>query len=114
MNPVFGAARQATGTVDTPPEVAHPPSAPLPPQCIRYRFAGGIVNNESVKGKRLDQVRDGRAAVKCQMPGKDVAQFDSSEVYHRRTVAYRSDMKPKIAQRRANRHMVRLSDSRHG
>jgi hypothetical protein len=56
MNPVFSAARQATGTVDTPREVAHPPPAPLPTQRIRYRFAGGIVNIESVKGKRLNQV----------------------------------------------------------
>jgi hypothetical protein len=109
MNAVFGAARQATGAVDTPSEVAHPPPAPLPPQRIRDRFAGGIVNSESVKGKRLDQIRDGRAAVQCQMPGEDVAQFDSSQVFHRRTVAHRSDMKPKFAQRRAIRHLVRLS-----
>jgi len=93
MNPVFGAARQASGTVDTPGEVAHPPAAPLPPQRIRDRFAGGIVNIESVKGKRLDQVRDGRATVKCQMPGEDIAQFDSSQIFHRRTVAHGSDMK---------------------
>ena len=73
MNPVFSAARQATGTVDTPREVAHPPPPPLPPQRIRYRFASGIVNIESVKGKRLNQVRDGRTTVKCQMPGQDVA-----------------------------------------
>ena len=110
MNPVFSAARQATGTVDTPREVAHPP----PPQRIRYRFASGIVNIESVKGKRLNQVRDGRTTVKCQMPGQDVAQFDSSQFFHRRTVTHRSDMKPKFAQRRAIRHMVRLSDSRDG
>lgn len=114
MNPVFSAARQASGTVDTPCEMAHPPAAPLPSQRIRDRFAGGMVNIESVKGKRLDQVGDGRAAVKCQMPGEDIAQFDSSQVFHRRTVAHRSDMKPKIAQRRVIRHMVRLSDSPDG
>src|SRR3984957_15323282 len=114
MNPVFGAAGQASGTVDTPPEAAHPPPAPLPSQRIRYRFARGIVNIDSVKGKPLDQVREGRATVKCQMPGEDVAQFDSSQVFHRRTVAHRSDMKPKCAQRRAIRHMVRLSDSPDG
>src|SRR3984885_1717419 len=114
MNPVFSAARQATGTVDTPRAVAHPPPPPLPPQRIRYRFASGIVNIESVKGKRLNQVRDGRTTVKCQMPGEDVAQFDSSQVFHRRTVTHRSDIKPKFAQRRAIRHMVRLSDSRDG
>jgi hypothetical protein len=67
--------------------------------------------------------------VKCQVPGEDIAQFDSSQVFHRRTVAHRSDMKrsdmkrsdmkrsdmkPKFAQRRAIRHMVSLSDSPDG
>src|SRR5271156_1057975 len=93
MNPVFGAARQATGTVDTPREVAHPPAPPLPPQRIRDRFAGGIVNIESVKGKRLDQVGDGRAAVKCQMPVEELAQFDFSQDFHRRSVSQGSYMK---------------------
>lgn len=92
MNPVLGAARHFTRTVYAPREAADSPAPPLPPQRVRHRFTGRAINLEPVLGEGLDQVINGGPALGEQMHGEYVAQFDTSQVVHRRTVACSYDI----------------------
>ena len=67
MNPVLGAARHLTGTVDTPREAAHPPRRRSHRSASDIDLPAGLVNTEPVKGKRVDQLGDGRATVNRQV-----------------------------------------------
>jgi len=91
---MLGAARHLARAVHAAGKAPDPAAPPLPPQRVGHRFTGGTINVKPVESKRLDQVLDRRTAVAAQVHREDIAQFDTSQMAHRRTVARRYDIRP--------------------
>jgi hypothetical protein len=107
VDPVLGATRHPTGSVEAASQPTHPAVSHLPAQRIRDGFRRPSGNGKAVPSDRIGQLRDARRSVAQQMHRQDIPKLDPSQLHrlvHRRTVARWSDIEPAVAERRPHRN----------
>ena len=107
VDPVLGATRHPTGSVEPASQPTHPAVSHLPAQRIRDGFRRPSRYGKAVPSDRVGQLRDARRSVAQQMHRQDIPKLDPSQLHrvvHRRTVARWSDIEPAVAERRPHRN----------